>query len=108
MNTPLPPRGAPYRNPTTGEIAVSLEDHERRIGDAEDVISETRKSITNVERMIGAMNEKLANQISALSLKFVDVESTLWWVKRFAFATIIGVFGLVGARVLEVILKRGP
>lgn len=81
--------------PTPGELAVAVTNQADRIQDLEDTISETRKTVSNVERMIVLMNDKL-----------VAIGKRFEWTERLAFAAVVGIGGVVAQKIWELITRR--
>lgn len=89
--------------PTTGELQVALEKLEETFKESQDKISETRKSLSNVERMIGLMNERWTIKWDQLEKQ---LEKRFMWMEKLALAAVIGVGGVFLQKLWE--LVRAP
>jgi flavorubredoxin len=96
------------RTPTTGELGVSVGEHERRISEAEDDISETRKGVLNVERMIVAMNSNLQSQLHTINTSLSSVKDSSATGKRLFWGVIGSVGGLLLLKAWEVFIAINP
>jgi hypothetical protein len=77
---------------------VTLDDHDRRLGNLEETVSETRKAVFGVQGrldLIGAQVEGIGESLKHRG-KIIE---------KLAIAAIIGIGGIVGLELLKLIAK---
>jgi len=87
----------PIARPTTGELAVAVQEHGRRLNEAEDTISETRKTVTRTEQMLMIVHDKMNR-----------VDARFAWTERLMYAAVIGIGGVIAQKIWELIMRPAP
>jgi hypothetical protein len=80
---------------------VSVSEHERRLKDGEEKISETRKTVSNLERMLAIMN-------ADIGLRLKGIEGNFATMKHLVIVAAIGIGGLIGMRIWDKVFPVVP